>query len=54
MPRPSGIYQQILNGKLSFPRFVARDAKGVIKKLLVADLTKRFGCLKARHDVSPQ
>jgi serine/threonine protein kinase len=43
---PMGIYQQILNGKLNFPRFIERDAKSLIKKLLVADLTKRFGCLK--------
>jgi len=43
---PMGIYQQILGGKLSFPRYFERNAKGLIKKLLVADLTKRFGCLK--------
>lgn len=43
---PMGIYQQILNGKLNFPRFIDRNAKSLIKKLLVADLTKRFGCLK--------
>lgn len=43
---PMGIYQQILNGKLNFPRFIERSAKSLIKKLLVADLTKRYGCLK--------
>ena len=43
---PMGIYQQILNGKLNFPRFIEKNAKSLIKKLLVADLTKRFGCLK--------
>lgn len=43
---PMGIYQQILNGKLNFPRFIEKGAKSLIKKLLVADLTKRFGCLK--------
>uniref|UniRef100_A0A7S3JQX8 Protein kinase domain-containing protein n=1 Tax=Aureoumbra lagunensis TaxID=44058 RepID=A0A7S3JQX8_9STRA len=43
---PMGIYQQILNGKLNFPRFIERTAKSLIKKLLVADLTKRYGCLK--------
>jgi len=41
-----GIYQQILAGSISFPRFFDRNAKNLIKKLLVADLTKRFGCLK--------
>jgi serine/threonine protein kinase len=43
---PMGIYQQILAGKISFPRFFDRSAKSLIKKLLVADLTKRYGCLK--------
>ena len=44
---PMGIYQQILAGKVNFPRHIDRQAKSLIKKLLVADLTKRFGCLKA-------
>mmetsp|Transcript_10064 Transcript_10064/g.17688 ORF Transcript_10064/g.17688 Transcript_10064/m.17688 type:complete len:337 (+) Transcript_10064:213-1223(+) len=43
---PMGIYQQILAGSVSFPRYLDRNAKNLIKKLLVADLTKRFGCLK--------
>jgi len=43
---PMGIYQQILAGKLQFPRYFARSAKGLIKKLLQSDLTKRYGCLK--------
>merc|ERR1711988_1513406 len=43
---PMGIYQQILAGKVSFPRFFDRQAKSLIKKLLDADLTKRYGCLK--------
>jgi hypothetical protein len=42
-----GIYQQILAGKVTFPRHFDRHAKSLIKKLLVADLTKRYGCLKA-------
>ena len=42
---PMGIYQQILNGKLNFPRFIERSAKSLIKKMLVADLTKRYVCL---------
>jgi protein kinase A len=44
---PMGIYQQILAGKVTFPRHFDRNAKSLIKKLLVADLTKRYGCLKA-------
>lgn len=43
---PMGIYQQILAGKLTFPRYFDRNAKNLIKKLLTADLTKRYGCLK--------
>eukprot|EP00943_MAST-04B_sp_MAST-4B-sp1_P004434 g4434.t1 len=43
---PMGIYQQILAGKVSFPRFFDRQAKSLIKKLLATDLTKRYGCLK--------
>ena len=43
---PMGIYQQILAGKLTFPRYFDRNAKNMIKKLLTADLTKRYGCLK--------
>jgi protein kinase A len=38
---------QILAGKVTFPRHLDRQAKSLIKKLLVADLTKRYGCLKA-------
>lgn len=43
---PMGIYQQILAGKIAFPRYFDRQGKGLIKKLLTADLTKRYGCLK--------
>lgn len=43
---PMGIYQQILSGKVTFPRFFDRSAKQLIKRLLTADLTKRYGCLK--------
>jgi len=40
------IYHQILAGAISFPRYFDRNAKNLIKKLLTADLTKRYGCLK--------
>lgn len=43
---PMGIYQQILAGKVNFPRFIDRNAKSLVKKLLISDLTKRYGCLK--------
>lgn len=49
---PMGIYQQILAGKVIFPRHFDAKAKSLVKKLLVADLTKRFGCLKgASQDI---
>ena len=44
---PMGIYQKVLSGKVSYPRLFDRNSKSLIKKILVADLTKRFGCLKA-------
>mmetsp|Transcript_35716 Transcript_35716/g.57772 ORF Transcript_35716/g.57772 Transcript_35716/m.57772 type:complete len:332 (+) Transcript_35716:75-1070(+) len=43
---PFGIYQKILAGKVEFPRHFDSNAKDLIKKLLVADKTKRLGCLK--------
>jgi serine/threonine protein kinase len=43
---PMGIYQQILAGKVHFPKNFDKSAKSLVKKLLVSDLTKRLGCLK--------
>lgn len=40
------IYQKILKGKVKFPRNFPKGAKSLVKHLLVADLTKRFGNLK--------
>ena len=42
---PMGIYQQIIQGRIVFPRVVEKDAKSLIKHLLVQDLTKRYGCM---------
>jgi len=47
---PMGVYQKILNPTLSFPRYFDRNAKNLVKKLLVADLTRRYGCLKSEAD----
>ena len=47
---PMNIYHQILGGKIAFPRHFDRNAKNLIKKLLTADLTKRYGCLKGAAD----
>ena len=44
---PIKIYQQVLSGKLRFPRSFDKTAKHLTKKLLTADLTRRLGCLKA-------
>ena len=38
-----GIYQQILAGKIAFPRYLERSAKLFIKGLLKIDTTKRLG-----------
>lgn len=43
---PMGIYKNILRGKISFPSSFDKDAKSLVKHLLVADLSKRFGNLK--------
>jgi len=43
---PMAIYQKILRGKVRFPRNFDRNAKSLVKHLLVADLSKRYGNLK--------
>jgi len=43
---PMGIYQKILSGKIVFPKLFDKKAKGLVKKLLTADLGKRYGNLK--------
>lgn len=43
---PMGIYQKILSGKIVFPKTFDKNAKGLVKKLLTADLGKRYGNLK--------
>jgi protein kinase X len=43
---PFQIYQKILAGKIDWPRSIDLIAKDLIKKLLTADRTKRFGTMK--------
>jgi protein kinase A len=43
---PLVIYQNILKGKLHFPKGFDCDAKSLVRHLLVNDLTKRYGNLK--------
>mmetsp|Transcript_2028 Transcript_2028/g.3813 ORF Transcript_2028/g.3813 Transcript_2028/m.3813 type:complete len:329 (-) Transcript_2028:48-1034(-) len=47
---PFGIYQKILAGKIDFPGHFDSHAKDLIKKLLVADKSKRLGSLKSGAD----
>ena len=43
LPATSGAIQALLNALLNF---IFRDAKSLVKHLLVADVTKRYGCLR--------
>ena len=43
---PMVIYQNILKGKLHFPKGFDNDAKSLVRHLLTADLSKRYGNLK--------
>lgn len=43
---PMMIYQKVIKGKIRFPKEMNKDAKSLIKHLLAADTTKRYGCLK--------
>jgi hypothetical protein len=43
---PMGIYKNILRGKVQFPNNFDKDAKSLVKHLLVSDLSKRYGNLK--------
>jgi len=47
---PMGIYQKILAGKIYFPKYFDKNAKALVKKMLTADLSKRYGNLKAGAD----
>ena len=43
---PMKTYQKIIKGKINFPTDFDKNAKSLIKHLLTADTTKRYGCLK--------
>jgi len=50
---PMAIYQKILKCKVSFPKGFDSDAKSLVKHLLVADLSKRYGNLRnSRQNLS--
>lgn len=44
---PFGTYQKVLAGVFEVPRHFDSKVKDLIRKFLVLDKTKRFGCLKA-------
>ena len=49
---PMRIYQKIIRGKIKFSRSFDSDAKSLVKHLLTADLSKRYGNLKgASQDI---
>lgn len=43
---PMNIYKKVIEGYVAYPDFMDVRAKDLIRKLLVYDRTKRFGCLK--------
>lgn len=43
---PMQIYQNIIRGNIRFPRSFHSSARSLVKHLLVADLSKRYGNLK--------
>lgn len=47
---PMIIYQNILKGKVRFPKDFDKDVKSIIKHLLVADVSKRLGMMKGGAD----
>ena len=49
---PMNIYQQILGQSVRFPKYIEKHAKTLINKLLLHDLSKRYGCLKHVHQIS--
>ncbi len=44
--QPIQIYEKIVQGKFKFPSHFSSDLKDLVRNLLQADLTKRYGNLK--------
>lgn len=52
---PMIIYQNILKGKVKFPKEFDKEVKSIIKHFLVGDVSKRLGMLKGgAEDVKQQ
>lgn len=47
---PFGIYEKILSGRIEWPKHMDPIAKDLIKKLLIADRTKRLGNMRQGAD----
>ena len=47
---PMIIYQNILRGRVRYPKDFDKDVKSVIKRFLIADVAKRLGMLKGGVD----
>jgi serine/threonine protein kinase len=43
---PMGVYGQIIEGRILFPKYFERGARSLIKHLLQPDPSKRYGCLR--------
>ena len=43
---PMNVYHKILKGKINFPKHFDKNARSLVKHLLVADLSKRYGNLR--------
>lgn len=43
---PLGIYQKVLGGLIEFPSYFDPYARDLVKKLLTADTTRRYGCMR--------
>ncbi|CAG8725618.1 3552_t:CDS:1, partial [Ambispora leptoticha] len=43
---PMRLYEKILSGRIKYPAYFESAAKDLIKRLLTADLSKRYGNLK--------
>ena len=52
-PKPIDVYKNILKGKIKFSKEFNSGAKSLVKHLLKADLSERYGCLrKGSKDVT--
>ena len=49
---PMMIYQNIIRGNIRFPRTFDKDGRSLVRHLLVADLSRRYGNLKNGYIIS--